>query len=145
MVHMFLGEATHRLNAKNQVTIPARFRSVLPEEERRNGFYLVRSNPDCLYLYTHAEISARMEQAKTVMRPASRRQITRRITPVDMDSQGRIVIPDEVRKQVGIRKEVVVIGNADRIEIWPPANLERVTREVASDKQIEETMRDLFE
>ena len=86
-----------------------------------------------------------MKQANSVMRPASRRQITRRITPVDMDSQGRIVIPDEVRKQVGIRKEVVVIGNADRIEIWPPATLERVTREAVSDKQVEETMRDLFE
>ena len=100
---MFLGEVKHRLNAKNQVTIPARFRSVLPEDERRNGFYLVRSNPDCLYLYTHSEISERMNQAKAVMRPANRRQITRRITPVDMDSQGRIVIPDEVRKAVGIR------------------------------------------
>jgi len=142
---MFLGEVTHRLNAKNQVTIPARFRSVLPEDERKNGFYLVRSNPDCLYLYTHSEISERINQAKAVMRPANRREITRRITPVDMDSQGRIVIPDEVRKSVGIRKELVVIGNADRIEIWSPANLERVTREAATDKQVEETMRDLFE
>ena len=142
---MFLGEATHRLNAKNQVTIPARFRSVLSDEERKNGFYLVRSNPDCLYLYTHAEIAERISQAKAVLRPDSRREITRRITPVDMDGQGRIVIPDEVRKQVGIRKEVVVVGNADRIEIWSPTNLERVTREAKSDGQVEETMRDLFE
>ena len=142
---MFLGEAKHRLNAKNQVTIPAQFRSVLSEDERKKGFYLVRPSDECLHLYTHSEISQRMEQVKAVLRPAGRREITRRIRAVDMDGQGRIVIPDDVKKEVGIRKEVVVVGNADRIEIWSPTNLERVTRKTSSNKQVTEIMRDLFE
>ncbi len=142
---MFLGEVKHRLNAKNQVTIPARFRSVLSDEERARGFYLVRANSNCLHLYTHAEIAKRMDQVTAVLRPAGRREITRRITPIDMDSQGRVVIPEDARKEVGIRKEVVVVGNADRVEIWAPANLERVTREASKDKQVSEIMTDLFE
>ncbi|MHC4252212.1 MAG: division/cell wall cluster transcriptional repressor MraZ [Planctomycetota bacterium] len=142
---MFLGEVKHRLNAKNQVTIPSRFRSVLSEEERTRGFYLVRANSDCLHLYTHAEIAKRMEQVTAVLRPAGRREITRRITPVDMDSQGRVVIPEDAKKEAGIRKEVVVVGNADRVEIWAPANLERVTKQASKDKQVAEIMNDLFE
>lgn len=142
---MFLGEVKHRLNAKNQVTIPARFRSVLSDEERKKGFYLVRADGDCLHLYTHTEIAKRMEQITAVLRPADRREITRRITPVDMDRQGRIVISDDVKKEVGIRKEVVVMGNLDRIEIWAPANLERVSRKAASNKQVTEIMRGVFE
>lgn len=142
---MFLGEVKHRLNAKNQVTIPARFRSVLSDEERKKGFYLVRADGECLHLYTHTEIAKRMEQITAVLRPADRREITRRITPVDMDRQGRIVISEDVKKEVGIRKEVVVMGNLDRIEIWAPANLERVSRKAASNKQVTEIMRGVFE
>ena len=142
---MFLGEVTHRLNAKNQVTIPSRFRSVVPEDERKKGFYLVRVGSDCLHLYPHAEIARRMQEVAAVLRPAGRREITRRITPVDMDGQGRIVISEDVKREVGIRKEVVVLGNADRIEIWSPANLERVTRKAARDKRVAELMNDLFE
>lgn len=142
---MFLGEVTHRLNAKNQVTIPSRFRSVLSEDERRKGFYLVRPGSDCLHLYPHAEIAKRMQEVAAVLRPAGRREITRRITPVDMDSQGRIVIPEGVKRDVGIRKEVVIVGNADRVELWAPANLERVTRKTSKDRQVAEMMSNLFE
>ena len=73
----FLGEFQRRLNGNNQVTIPAHFRMIVPEEDREKGFYLVRSNPNCLCLYTHSEISVNMWQAKAVMSKAKRRKIRR--------------------------------------------------------------------
>jgi MraZ protein len=45
--------------------------------------------------------------------------------PVDLDAQGRLVVPQRLRLQVGIRKEVVVVGVQDRMEIWDKAAHER--------------------
>lgn len=144
---MFVGEFQHRLNAKNQVAIPKRFRLVISEEERAKGFYLVLSSTDCLYLYTHGEVVDRIRQASTVMAPAKRRQVTRRIHPVDMDTQGRIVVPARFKEAVGIESDVVFIGNADRIEIWARERLRRLDEETeaAEEPGVREVMYDLFE
>lgn len=146
-ITVFVGEFQHRINAKNQVAIPARFRVVVPEDERKKGFYLVRSSPDCLYLYTHSEVVERVRQASALMTPARRRQITRRIAPVEMDGQGRILIPAEFKKAAGIRKDVVFIGNVNRVELWAPERLRRLDREgeAGDEPQVQEAMYDIFE
>ena len=147
---MFFGQFQHRLNSTNQVTVPARFREVVAEEERKKRFNLVRSNPDCLYLYPQAEIEkvvGRMRDSSSAVDPEFRRMLTSRIRPVDMDAQGRIVIPAELKKAAGIETDVVFLGNAERIEIWA---LDRWTafekeREPGYEKKLEEVMDDLFE
>ena len=143
----FLGEFARRLNGNNQVTIPAHFRTILPEEDQDKGFYLVQSNPQCLCLYTHSEISRQMAKAKGTMSRAKRRKITRRIQPVEMDGQGRIVIPSALKDAVGIEKDAIFVGNLDRIEIWEPGRLKRADEEpdAGTDEQVDEVMFDLFE
>lgn len=147
---MFFGQFHHRLNTKNQVTIPARLRDVVPEDERNKGFYLVRSNPECLYLYTHTEIQKtvdRLRSSSSAVDPEFRRMLTSRITPVDMDAQGRIVIPAELKKAAGIDADVVFLGNAERMELWA---LDRWTafesgHEPGYERKLGEMMDDLFE
>jgi MraZ protein len=115
---VFFGKYDHRLNAKNQVTVPARFRALLPEKEK---LYLLRANDVPLYLYTQQDmekIVGRMRESASAADPNFRRKFTSRVTPVDMDAQGRIVIPAELKKAAGIDADVVFIGNAERIEIW---------------------------
>jgi MraZ protein len=46
---------------------------------------------------------------------------------VELDSQGRLVVPNRLRQQVGIAKEVVVVGVMDRMEIWDRGAHERYT------------------
>ena len=114
---MFFGHFHHRLNAKNQVTVPASFRRLLPEDEKLN---VARWDRDCLYLLTQAETVTLMERMheRGGSGPGFHRILASRITPVDMDAQGRIVIPAEFKKAVGIDADVAFVGNAERIEVW---------------------------
>ena len=116
---MFFGQFHHKLNAKNQVTIPSRFRQLMPEHEK---LYILRMSADALYLYTQGEIEKVMQRVREngpAIDPEFRRVFASRVTPVDMDAQGRIVISQELKSAVGIETDVAFIGNAERVEIWP--------------------------
>lgn len=144
---MFFGEFPRRLNSKHQVPVPARLREVVPEDDKKNGFYLVRSRPDCLYLFTHGDVVDKIKQTMLTTRPGERRDVTRRVMPIDMDGQGRILVPTDFRKAAGITGDVIFIGNVDRIEIWAPDRLKKAdkVRSAKSRKRIEGIMSDLFE
>ncbi len=88
-----------------------------------------------------------MKLASTLMTPAKRRHVTRNIHPVEMDTQGRILVPAKLKEAVGIENDVTFIGNADRIELWASERLRRLDEETAAgdDQQIREVMHDLFE
>lgn len=116
---MFFGKYNHKLNAKNQVTIPARFRELIPQGEK---LYMLKANPDSIFVYTQAEIEKvveNMRKSSDAADPAFRRKFTSSIMPVDMDAQGRIVIPADMKKATGIGSDVMFTGNAERMEIWP--------------------------
>ena len=144
---MFFGQYHHRLNTKNQVTVPARLRELVPDKEK---LYIVRTNTSCLFLYTQAEIEKiveRMRASSGAVDPEFRRMLTSRVVPVDMDAQGRIVIPAELKEAVGIEADVAFVGNAERVEIWP---LDRwkvfeTEREAGYEKKLGEVMDELFE
>jgi len=147
---VFFGKFYHRLNSKNQVTVPASFRQVIPPEEAKKGLYLVRTNQNCLYLYTQSEVEqimTRLRESSTPEDQDFRRMLASRITPVDMDSQGRIVIPAELKAAVGIDTDVAFVGNANRAEIWALDRWRAFEREHEGtyERRLEERMDDLFE
>jgi len=122
----FYGSSENRLNAKGQVAIPKRFRTVVDPEELKQGFVLVQGEDACVYMYTHrqfGEIKARVRAlAKEENDPEFFRTFLENAHAVDMDSQGRFVLPAELRRTVGIKgPEVLFLGMDDRIEIWAPA------------------------
>lgn len=119
----FYGSSEHRINAKGQVAVPARFRSVLSDEALAQGFVLVRGEAPCIYLYTHDQFRVIVDRvmADEEMRSdaAFLRDFFEQIYAVDPDSQGRIVLPAMLRDEVGITgSDVVFIGHDDRVEIW---------------------------
>ncbi|MBN1256260.1 MAG: hypothetical protein JXA52_00995 [Planctomycetes bacterium] len=119
----FYGCNTHRINAKGQVAVPARLRSVLSSEALAQGFVLLRGEETCIYCYTHAQFRKIVEQVmsedETRTDAAFLRDFFEQVYAVDADAQGRIVIPGELRREAGISStEVVFIGHNDRVEIW---------------------------
>lgn len=121
----YYGSAPARLNSKGQVAIPARLRSVVPEEDRQMGFVLIRGSTSCLFMYTHKQFSFIKNNARKIAESRGDAEFYRRFLseafPVDIDNQGRFVLPADLRKVAEIDgADVLFIGLDDRIEIWNP-------------------------
>lgn len=134
----FYGRSEHRINAKGQVAVPARFRAVLSPEAIAQGFVLLRGEDACIYCYTHDEFRHVVERVTTDEETRHDAEFLRdffeQVYAVDVDAQGRIVIPGDLRKEAGVNgAEVVFIGHSDRIEIWD-AETRRAARERTRDE-----------
>lgn len=115
---MFMGEFSHNLDTKGRLIIPARFRTELGE-----GLVLTIGLDGCLTLYTNEswqKIYAQLSQLPTTKSQARAfvRMLTSKATSVEIDSQGRILIPSNLSKLANITKECVVIGAGSKVEIW---------------------------
>ena len=117
---MFLGEYEHSIDAKGRMAVPAKFRGQLDR-----GAVISKGRDRCLSIYTMArweEKSAVLADGKT---EEELRDFERRIFPsaseVELDGQGRLVIPAKLRTYAGLESEVTVAGVRDHIEIWDRA------------------------
>jgi len=122
----FYGSFESRLGPKGQVTIPARFRSLLPKEELARGFALVQGQAPCLYLYTHRQFGEIKNRARQSSVESGNKDAFRAfmedVVAVDLDPQGRFVVPSVLRERAGLSgPDVLFVGMDDRIEIWNPA------------------------
>jgi MraZ protein len=115
---MLLGEFRHTLDPKGRVAVPAKFRDKLAA-----GAIITRGIDNCLFVFANAEwetlatklIALPLAQANS---RAFVRLMMAGATDVAIDGQGRILVPDYLRKYAGLKKEVVVAGLYNRIEIW---------------------------
>jgi MraZ protein len=121
----YYGCAENKLNTKGQVAIPARFRAALPEEGENKNFVIIRGEPNCLSMYTHRQFAVIKENARRVAQEtgdsAFFRAFMAEAHSVDVDTQGRFVLPQQLMKLVGLAGPgVKFVGVDDRIEIWDP-------------------------
>lgn len=121
----YYGSAENKLNSKGQVAIPARFRLAAPEEDRERNYVLVRGEDDCVYMYTHRQFGRIKDNARKIAEDENDIDFYRRFMAetqsVDLDTQGRFVMPQALMKAVGITGPTLLfIGMDDRIEIWEP-------------------------
>jgi MraZ protein len=115
---MFLGEFSHSVDGKGRIAIPARFRAKI-----ERGAVLTRGIEQCLYVYTletWERKAAALEAAD--LDPAVRRRVERQLfsqaQDVELDAQGRILVPLKLRKYAEIGTEAVIVGARDRFEVW---------------------------
>lgn len=123
---MFLGEYKHNLTKGNRLALPSKIRSEIEAQE----IVLARGFEDCILGYqktTWEEIS-KAELAKPVSEEEARR-IRRQLFPgailVEIDQQGRIVIPKNLLDYAKIKTEVIVIGTGDHFEIWEESSWQK--------------------
>jgi len=121
-IKMFIGEYKHNLDAKGRLAVPAKFRAML-----KGGAVVTRGLDNCLFLYTKKEWTALAEKlAKLPISQANTRAFARLMLAgamdTDFDNQGRIMLPEYLRKFSGLKKKVVIAGLYDRLEIWDEIN-----------------------
>lgn len=115
---MFMSEYNHTVDAKGRLIIPSKFREILGEE-----FVISKGMDGCLFVYANEDWKA-FEQKLTSLPLINKeaRQFARFFlagaAQVEVDKQGRILLPANLREFAGLDKDVVLVGVGSRIEIW---------------------------
>jgi len=120
--NMFIGEYQHNIDLKGRVAVPAKFRNKLS-----GGAVVTRGLDKCLFLFSTEEWTKLAEKIINLpLTQANSRAFARLMlagaADCEIDAQGRILIPDYLRKYAGLTKEVTVAGLYNRAEIWDSAH-----------------------
>lgn len=115
---MFIGEYNHNLDDKGRVAVPVKFRSLLKE-----GAVVTKGLDNCLFLYAKNQWQELADKlAKLPIGKADSRAFARLMLAGAMDvnfgNQGRIMLPEYLRKFAGLKKRIVIAGLYNRLEIW---------------------------
>ena len=119
---MFIGQYNNKMDAKGRLSIPIKFRDDLGEK-----FVITRGLENCLFAYSledFQKIVAELQKIPFTKKDA--RQFMRFFlsgaTTVEFDKQGRINISSPLISYAGLKKECIIIGTGDRLEIWSSNN-----------------------
>ena len=109
------GTYEHSIDAKGRLFIPAKLR-----EELGATFYLAMGVDACLAIYPQETWNRFTDKFASLPMSQSRamRTLFANAAKCELDNQGRIVIPQKLRKYAGLEKDAVIIGVNDRAEIW---------------------------
>lgn len=121
---MFMGEYRHNIDEKGRLIIPVKFREGLGDV-----FIITRGLDRCLFVYPLSEWTQLEEKLKTLpFTKKDARAFTRFFfsgaTECELDKQGRVNISPPLREYGELKKECVIIGVSNRVEIWSKTNWE---------------------
>ena len=115
---MFIGEYNHTLDEKNRLAVPAKFRNIL-----NKGAVVTKGLDNCLFLYPKSDwndLAGKL--SKLPISQANTRAFSRLMLAgamdVNLDKQGRIILPDYLKKYATLKKKVIITGLMNRLEIW---------------------------
>lgn len=114
---MFMGTYDHSIDAKGRVIVPAKFREALGD-----SFVVTLGLDGCLFVYPEEEWEGFVKQLKELPGSKEARKLQRYFmagaAPCDVDKQGRVLIPSNLREKAGLEKDIVFVGVMSKIEIW---------------------------
>jgi len=126
---MFQGNVNTSLDDKGRIIIPSQFRKhILPEANSTLNVTLGRDN--CIWLFPNNEWVKVLQTIQST-NPYSdeevemRRRMLYHAKDITLDSQHRLIVPQPLIEQTGIEKEVLMLGQIERIELWNPLSYEK--------------------
>jgi len=128
MLH-FSSEYECKLDPKGRIVLPARMKSQLPEDSQ-NTVVITRGFEPCLVLYPLVEwtkVSSKVAGLNEFNEEYRnfQRNFFRGNTEVELDGNGRFLIPKTMLKHAQLDKDAILVGMGNRIEIWEPGNYEK--------------------
>ena len=123
---MFMSQYNHTVDAKGRLIVPSKFRDQLGDE-----FVVTKGMDGCLFVYANEDWKAFEEKLATLpMTNKEARMFTRFFlagaATLEVDKQGRILLPANLRDFASLEKDVVLVGVGTRIEIWSKENWENM-------------------
>lgn len=119
---MFYGEHEHSLDQKGRLILPAKFREAA-KTNYVEKFFITRGLDNCLFMFPEDEWKAQESKFKSMpFTKLQSRKFNRLFfagaQEVIFDKQGRVLIPKYLKDFAGIKRDVMIIGVSNRIEIW---------------------------
>lgn len=114
----FMGEYQHSIDGKGRLIVPAKFREGLGE-----NFIVTKGLDKCLFVYHMSQWTELEEKLRKLpLTDSNARGFVRFFfsgaTECEVDKQGRILLPANLREHAGLDKDVILAGVANRVEIW---------------------------
>lgn len=124
---MLLGEYRHNVDIKGRVSVPSKFRGDLGQT-----FVITKGLDNCLFMYSKQEWETfELKLKELPLTNQDARSFVRFFfagaAECEVDKQGRINIPQNLREYANIQKDVVIVGVATRAEIWDSENWNKYT------------------
>lgn len=132
---MFLGEYLHTFDSKNRISVPSKFRKGLGRT-----VVVTRGLDHCLYVFSRKawEKEARV-YATEVSGSAARRGLARLFLAgsfeAEVDSSGRVLVPEHLKSFASITEKAIIAGVADRVEIWNEEAWKSYTAQIERDAE----------
>ena len=119
---MFYGEFAHSIDNKGRLILPSKIREVA-KANFVEKFYVTRGLDKCLFMFSEEEWKAVEQKFKTMSFTKTDARKFNRLyfsgaVEVVADKQGRILLPAYLKDFAGIKRDVVIIGVSNRVEIW---------------------------
>lgn len=119
---MFYGEFTHSIDRKGRIILPAKFREVA-KAHFIEKFYVTRGLDKCLFVFSEEEWRTQENKFKSLSFTKQQARTFNRLyfsgaVEIAFDTQGRVLLPQYLKDYAGVKKDVVIVGVSNRIEIW---------------------------
>lgn len=143
---MWYGEYFHSLDDKDRFILPAKFREKIKTLKKKK-FFITRGLEGCLFLFDEDVWTELENKLKAISFTKQQSRSFNRLyfsgaQEVVLDSQGRVTLPEYLKSFAKIQKEMVIIGVANRIEVWSKSRWDKFFNENA--KNFEKVAEDLF-
>ena len=114
----FFGEQEHRVDPQGRISLPTRFRDAF-----KGGIVLTRGYDRCIGVYTPAQWETFASQVATLALNRAKNRRMRRMSfsaayNLELDRQGRVLLPASLRQYAQIGEEVVIAGMGEFLEVW---------------------------
>ena len=119
---MFYGEFEHSIDRKGRLILPAKFRETA-KNQFVEKFFITRGLDKCLFMFSEEEWRSQENKFKTMSFTKQQSRIFNRLlfsgaVEIGPDKQGRILLPQYLKDFADIKRDVMIVGVSNRIEIW---------------------------
>ena len=139
----FTGHSEHKVDVKGRLFVPKRVVDGVAEGGERNRFMLTIGPDPCIYLFTLNGFDGHLAQVRRNVAgkpeyPVVMRGVSALSSEQSLDSQGRVLLPETLRKHANLKKDVIVVGVFDHVEIWDSARWEESIAGAAEQAYLEQ-------
>ena len=138
VINMLIGQYKHTIDSKKRLALPAKFRGELGSK-----VIITKGVENCLVVYTEKEWEIMSQKLGNLpISQTEARSFTRHLLAsameVTLDKLGRVLIPDYLKEYSNLKKDVVICGLSNRLEVWDEQKWESYTKN--AEKGVEEVV-----